>query len=214
MNVLRIGNSLRGLAAVALIAVGGAAFAQTAPAKPSSPSTPQAGKPAAPAKPAAQWRRQCVKEGDFCVQVPAAWKPLGEVFEGAGFSVAEPDPQRAAENLNQITATFIDLPQGDKPRPTASELIDIVLGSPAEGTTQETVQRSREVVAGMPTEIVTLKMHSAAGDWTERVALLDADEVVYAVALVCAPEDLARLEPVFKHVLESWSPIPVTPKKP
>lgn len=221
---VRFRLSLPKLAAAALLAqfaLGGTAFAQSTPAAPSTkqsaPQNPTPKKPAgtAPAKPAAPWRRQCIKDGDFCVQVPSGWKPLGEVFDGAGFAVGEPDPQRAPENLNQITAAFIDIPQtGDKPRPSPSELIDIVLGSPAEGTTQETLRRSQEVIAGMPTEIVTIKLHSTSGDWQEEVALLDADEVVYAIALVCAPQDAARLEPVFRHVLESWTPIPVPSKKP
>jgi hypothetical protein len=200
------------LAAVALLsALGGftfAAFAQaTAAGKPATPKKPVGG---TPAKPAVQWRRECLKEADFCVQVPAAWKSMGSVFDGAGFMVAEPDPQKAPENLNQITVAFIDMPQeGDKPRPTASELVDIVLGSPAEGTTQETTQRSRVLVAGIPTEIVKIRLHTATGDWVEEVALLDTDETVYAIALACAPQDVARLEPVFRHVMESWSPVPL-----
>jgi hypothetical protein len=210
------------LAAVALLlTLGGITFGQTAPAQASSktadtkakaaPTTP-AKKPAtpAPAKPVAQWRRECLKDADFCVEVPAAWKSAGALYGGNGFAFAEPDPQKPADSLNQITVAALDLPQeGNKLRPTPGELIDLVLGSPAEGTTQETIQRSREVVVGMPAEIVKLKLHSPTGDWVEEVALLDADEVVYAIALVSAPGDVARLEPTFRHVMESWSPVPI-----
>lgn len=230
---MSLANPFRRFAAAALFtALGGIAFAQApapaqktppADAKPKAPSgataTPRKPVGGTPAKPAVQWRRECLKEADFCVQVPAAWKSLGKVFEGAGFVVAEPDPQKAPENLNQITVAFIDMPQeGNKPRPTTTELIDIVLGSPAEGTTQETVQRSREVVAGIPTEIVKIKLHTATGDWVEEVGLLDTDETVYTIALTCAPQDVARLEPIFRHVMESWSPVPIAsapaPKNP
>jgi len=166
-----------------------------------------------------QWRRECLKEADFCVEVPAGWKSAGAVYGGNGFAFAEPDPQKPADSLNQITVAALDLPQeGDKPRPTPGELIDIVLGSPAEGTTQEIFQRSREVVVGMPAEIVKIRLHSPSGEWVEEVALLDADETVYAIALVSAPGDVARLEPTFRHVMESWSPAPVpgdsSPAKP
>lgn len=228
-------HPLRSLAAVALLlTLGGIAFGQTgaaaAPAqtppkttdtKAKAATTTPAKKPAttAPAKPAAQWRRECLKEADFCVEVPTAWKSTGSVYGGNGFAFAEPDPKKAPDSLNQITVAALDLPQeGDKPRPTPGELIDIVLGSPTEGTTQETIQRSREVVVGMPAEIVKVRLHSPTGEWIEEVALLDADETVYAIALVSAPADVARLEPTFRHVIESWSPVPIpgdsTPAKP
>jgi hypothetical protein len=156
----------------------------------------------------AEWRSECSKAGGFCVQVPLAWKSLGEVFDGAGFVVAEPDATKPQDDWNQITAAATDMPEAadGHERPSTDELIDIILGSPSSGIHAQTLQRSRMMLAGMPAEVlkVRLKAAEASTDAIEFIALLDDGETVYSVAVGCAPADAARLEPVFDHVLHSW----------
>lgn len=191
---------------------GGSVWSQSAPTKTQSSSKAASTKASSSesAKLPTSWKASCSKQGDFCIDVPNDWKMLGEVFDGFGFVAAEPNAIIPQENWNQITAAAIDVPEPEKGKQRVSidELINIALGSPSEGTTTQTIQRSREVVAGMPTEIVKLRMHSDTGDWIEQVAFLDADEIVYSVALGCAPKDIERLQPIFKHVLHSWRPAP------
>ena len=193
--------------------LGGFALAQTTTPAPQTPgataTTPQGAQRAAVGK----LTQRCSAAGGFCVQVPEAWQDMGEVFEGAGFVVAEPSRNRPKENWNNITAGAIELPEPDpgKERPELGELVDVVLGSPAEGTTMETLRRSREVIANMPAEIVQIRLRSKTSEWMEQIALLDADEVVYSVALGCAPGDAARLQPLFDRVLHSWRPAPPAP---
>lgn len=187
--------------------LGGFALAQTTQTqKPAAPAPPQGAQRAAVGK----LTQRCSAAGGFCLQVPEAWQDMGEVFEGAGFVVAEPSRNRPKENWNNITAAAVELPEPEagKERPALEELVDVVLGSPAEGTTMETVRRSREMIADMPAEIVQIRLRSKTSEWMEQVALLDADEIVYSVAMGCAPGDVARLQPVFDRVLRSWKPAP------
>jgi hypothetical protein len=214
--------------------LGGILFAQ-APAAPKSPSStaPHVPKAAGTTKAApkastgvAEWRSECSKAGGFCLQVPQAWKALGDVFDGAGFVVAEPDAKKEQEDWNQITAAAMDMPEGanGQERPSTDALIDMILGSPSSGIHAQTIQRSRSLIAGMPAEVlkVRLRANEASTDAIEFIALLDDGETIYSVALGCTPEDAARLEPVFDHVLHSWraitptsapsTPAPATPK--
>src|SRR4051812_39384908 len=136
--------------------LGGILFAQQAPATGTS-STAKKSAAAATAKKSAgtaakatkvptiaEWRTECSKAGGFCIQVPLAWKSLGEVFDGAGFVVAEPDANKPQDDWNQITAAATDMPDATngRDRPTADELIDIILGSPSSGIHAQTLQRS------------------------------------------------------------------------
>ncbi len=196
--------------------LGGILFAQTtkAPAAPkrSTPATPKSARKAAPKS--AAWRQECSKAGGFCIQVPGGWRSLGPIFDGAGFVVAEPDAKKSQDDWNQITAAATDMPDA-KPgeeRPSTDELIDIILGSPSNGITTQTLQRSRLTVAGMPAEMLKIRLRArdSQTDAIEYIALLDDGETIYSVALGCAPEDAARLEPVFDKTLHSWKAIPPT----
>jgi hypothetical protein len=227
--VSAISNSMKTVAAG--LVLGGLLFAQT-PAAPKSPTAPHAPKASGTAKAApktpgiAEWRSECSKAGGFCVQVPQAWKALGDVFDGAGFVVAEPDAKKQQEDWNQITAAATDMPEGanGQERPSTDELIDIILGSPSSGIHAQTIQRTRSLISGMPAEVlkVRLRAKESTADAIEYIALLDDGETIYSVALGCSPEDATRLEPVFDHVLHSWratpptsapsTPAPATPK--
>jgi hypothetical protein len=197
--------------------LGGLLFAQAPSTSTSHGATPPATakKPAtgtakAPAKATdvSAWRAECSKTGGFCIQVPSTWKSLGEVFDGAGLVVAEPDAKKSQDDWNQITAAATDMPEAKngEDRPSTDELIDIILGSPSSGIKAETLQRSRTLLAGMPTDVLKVRLRSkeSTTDAVEFIALMDDGETIYSVAVGCAPEDATRLEPVFEHVLHSW----------
>ncbi len=144
--------------------------------------------------------------------MPSKWKTLGPVFDGAGFVVAEPNSAKPEDDWNQITAAATDMPDAPegKDRPTADELIDLILGSPSGGIKAQTLQRSRLLIAGMPTEMLKVHLRSTSDttDAIEYIALLDDGETIYSVALGCTPTDADRLASVFDHVLHSWKAIP------
>jgi hypothetical protein len=196
--------------------LGGILFAQ-APAAPkpqAPPKTSGTTKPIPKTPAVAEWRSECSKAGGFCVQVPQSWKALGDVFDGAGFVVAEPDAKKQQEDWNQITAAAMDMPDSanGRERPSTDELIDMILGSPSSGIHAQTIQRSRSLIAGMPTEVLKVRLRATdtSTDAIEFIALLDDGETIYSVALGCSPEDATQLEPIFDHVLHSWRATPPT----
>jgi hypothetical protein len=211
-----IPKSIRSVAAGLML--GGLLFAQTpsgkAASSPAQKKSSTAAKPTPKSANVGEWRSECSKAGGFCIQVPSTWKALGDVFDGAGFVVAEPDVKRPQDDWNQITASATDMPDSTngQERPTTDELIDIILGSPSSGIQAETLQRSKSMIAGMPTEVlkVRLKAKESSTDAIEFIAMMDDGETIYSVALGCLPQDAARLEPIFDHVLHTWKATPPT----
>lgn len=217
---MHVANKTTMIVAAGLM-LGGFLLAQAPPGnKPAAKPAPQKAAPKS-TKPAAKpvsWRQECSKQGGFCIEVPKEWRSLGEIFDGAGFVVAEPDAKKSQDDWNQITAAATDMPdpQNGKERPSTDELIDIILGSPSNGITTQTLQRSKLTVAGMPTELLKIRLKAAdtSMDAIEYIALLDDGETIYSVALGCAPDDAARLEPIFQHSLHSWRAVtPVVPSE-
>jgi hypothetical protein len=195
--------------------LGGLLFAQTPATKPNTAKKSTTAKAAPKAATVGEWRSECSKAGGFCIQIPATWKALGDVFDGAGFVVAEPDVKKSQDDWNQITASATDMPEATdgRERPTTDELIDIILGSPSSGIQAQTLQRSKSMIAGMPAEVlkIRLKAKESSTDAIEYIAMMDDGETIYSVALGCSPEDAARLEPIFDRVVHSWKAVAPTP---
>jgi hypothetical protein len=186
----------------------------------------QAGQSAPPHKEAApRWTRYCLEAGGFCLEHPAGWKDLGAVYGGAGVVFAEPNKERAQTEWNHITAVALDLPESSpeqakpgttgEPEPATgnerlslNELINRVM-TPPEGATIQTLERMQTMVGGYPAQVVTAEVREQAKAIAiEQVAFIDADDVLYSVALRSAPADYRRLKPVFMQVLKSWSELP------
>jgi hypothetical protein len=71
------------------------------------------------------------------------------------------------------------------------------------------------VVGGYPAQVVTAEVQEQGKPVaTEQVAFIDADEVLYTVALRCAPADYRRLQPIFLKALKSWREMPPLPSQP
>ena len=183
----------------------------------------QAGRTAPPRKESApRSTRYCLEAGGFCLEHPAGWRDLGAVYGGAGVVFAEPNQERAQTEWNHITAAALDLPESSpeqaKPgeaapaagseRLSLNELIDRVM-RPPEGATIHTLERMETMVGGYPTQVITAEVREQAKAVAiEQVAFIDADDVLYSVALRSAPADYRRLKPVFLQVLKSWSEMP------
>jgi hypothetical protein len=152
----------------------------------------------------------------LCVSVPTSWQRLGNVFEDLGFVVAEPHPGTDPITWPQLTVAAMDVPspKSGSPAPALDALVDIVLTPDGSFTSAETLQRTRLLINGDEAEIVRVRLHDDATktDSIEAVALIAGDEeVVYSIALRCAPQDFARLEPVFQKTAHSWRLKPLAP---
>lgn len=156
------------------------------------------------------WARYCIAGGGFCIEHPAKWTNLGEIYDGAGVVFAEPNKQRAQAEWNNITAAAIDLPDSDDStdHPSMNDLINQVM-TPSGGAVIHTVERMETVIRGYPSQVVTAEVQEPGKPpATERVAFIDADDVLYTIALRCAPVDFRRLQPVFLRALKSWRELP------
>ena len=158
-------------------------------------------------------RTECALASGLCVTVPTAWQRLGDVFEDLGFVVAEPHAGTDSATWPQLTVAAIDVPATKNrngtaaARPSLDALVDIVLTPDGSFTSAETLQRSHLLLNGADAEIVRVQLHNDAdkSEAIEAVALIEGDEgLVYSIALRCAPEDFARLEPVFQKAAHSW----------
>jgi len=165
---------------------------------------------------APRWTRYCLQLGGFCFQHPAGWTNLGAVYNGAGVVFAEPNKERAQTDWNHITAAALDLPEPveGSERPAMNDLINQVM-TPPEGAAILTVERMATVVSGYPAQVITAEVQEPGKPVaTEQVAFIDADDVLYTVALRCAPADYRRLKPVFLKALKSWSEMPPPAEQP
>ncbi len=153
-------------------------------------------------------RSECVAAVGLCVTVPTAWQRLGNVFENLGFVVAEPRSGTDSASWPQLTVAAIDVPPTkDGKVPSLDSLVEIVLTPDGSFTSSETLQRTRLILNGNSAEIVRVSLHdeSKNTEMIEAVALIEGDDgLVYSIALRCAPQDFARLEPVFQSVIHSW----------
>jgi hypothetical protein len=160
--------------------------------------------------------RYCLQLGGFCFDHPAGWTDLGAVYNGAGVVFAEPNKERAQTDWNHITAAALDLPdpaEGSE-RPSMNDLINQVM-KPPEGAAMHTVERRETMVGGYPAQVITAEVQEQGkAVATEQVAFIDADDVLYTVALRCTPADYRRLKPVFLQVLKSWRELPPPPTQP
>ena len=75
------------------------------------------------------------------------------------------------------------------------------------GQSFETLQRQQRTVDGKPAQLVKLHyVEKASGrEWIEELVFVEGpDAEIYSVALKCAPPSLARMEPVFSRIVDSW----------
>ncbi len=202
----------------AAIAVAQSSGGATAPANPvASKPASTAAKPktatntrstTAAKKPAT--RSECVEAAGLCVLVPATWQRLGDIFDDLGFVVAEPHAGVDSALWPQVNVAAIDVPP-EETTPTGAPSLDAVvrvLLTP-DGTfrTAETQQRTRLLLNGAEAQVLKVLLRDDAGNTSqEEVALIDGGDegFVYTIALRCAPEEYARLEPVFQRILQSW----------
>ena len=153
-------------------------------------------------------KRYCQPNGGFCFKYPGSWTMLGAVYDGDGVVVAP--PQKLDKALwDEITVALITpLSEGDEEAVSLDVMIEQASKSMREGGQAfETLQRQQRTVDHNPAQMLKVRYHEKATDrdWVEEIVFIQGpDREIYSVALKCAPENLARLEPVFAGVLDSW----------
>jgi hypothetical protein len=162
--------------------------------------------PAPTHKPAPK-KRYCQPDG-FCFKYPSSWSILGEVFNGNGVVVA-PTQKLDPTLWDEVTVALVLLPaEGDEEPVSLDAMIEQASKSMREGGQAfETLQRQERTVDHKPAQMLKVRYHEKATDrdWIEQMVFIEGpNREIYSVALKCSPENLARLEPLFAGVLESW----------
>jgi hypothetical protein len=165
-----------------------------------------AGKPAARPIPS---RKYCQAGGGFCFRYPAAWEMLGEILGGNGIVVA-PAQSQPREDWDEVTvALVVPAPEGDAEAVTIDQAIARAVSRVREsGQDLETVQRQQRRVDGNPAELMKVRYtdKNSGRQWTEELVFIEGpDAEIYSVGLKCAPATVARMEPQFARIVESWA---------
>ena len=171
---------------------------------------------AAPAHKAVPWKRYCQPNADFCFKYPSSWTMLGEVFDGNGVVVAPAQKEERALWYEITLAMVAPSPEGDEEGPGLNQIVaQAAAGMREAGQNFVTLQRQERTVDHQPAQMLKAQYRDKATgrDWVEELIFIQGPESeIYSVALKCAPQQLARLEPVLKGVLESWTlPEPAQP---
>ncbi len=157
----------------------------------------------------AVWKRYCQPEGGFCFKYPSSWSVLGEVFDGNGVAIAPPQKEDRALWDAITVAMVVPAPQGDEAPITLDGVIEQASSRIREsGQDFETLQRQQRTVDHKPAELLKVHYHERSNgrDWIEEMVFIQGpDNEIYSVALKCSPQNLARLEPVFRQGLTSWT---------
>ena len=182
-------------------------------ALPVGQTTSTAHKAAAPAK------RYCHAAADFCFCYPSSWSILGDIFAGNGVVIA---PEQAGDRAlwDEITVALISPAPGDgQEGPSLNHVIDQATAAMRDtGDNLQMLQRQERTIDHNPAQVLKTRYRekSTGREWLEELVFIEGPQSeIYSVALKCAPEHLARLEPAMKQVLASWTlPQPSTETHP
>jgi len=156
-------------------------------------------------------KKYCQPQAGFCFRYPASWTVLGEIFEGNGVVVA-PEQTGDRAQWDGITVALVAPADENGEGPSLEAVIEkTAIAMREAGQNFETLQRRELTVDHSPAQMLkTRYRENATGrDWIEELAFLqDEENDVYSIALKCAPEHLAHLEPAMQSVLASWTAVP------
>ncbi|MGA8878499.1 MAG: hypothetical protein WB555_23360 [Candidatus Korobacteraceae bacterium] len=154
-------------------------------------------------------KRYCHPNDGFCFRYPGTWLMLGEVFAGNGVVVA---PQQKEDRAlwDAITvALVVPPPEGDEEGPGLNGIVEQSSTAMREaGQNFVTLQRQERTIDHKPAQLlkVQYKEKTSGRDWIEELVFIEGpDNEIYSVALKCAPQNVAKLEPAFAEVLRSWT---------
>ncbi len=162
-----------------------------------------------PAKPVPAWKHYCQPGGGFCFKYPNSWSMLGEIFASHGVVVAPPQTQDRSLWDAITVAMVVPPPERDEEPLSLNGVIEqATSGLPERGQSYETLQRQQRTVDHKPAQLLEVRYHEKSNghDWIEEMIFIEGpDNEIYSVALKCSPSSLARLEPIYKQVIASWT---------
>ena len=171
-------------------------------------ATAAAQTPAKPAPKTPALKEYCHPDYGFCFKYPSSWVSLGPIFDGNGIVIAPPQKQDRALWDEVTVALMIPPPEGDEDPVSVDQAIDkAVLSVRATGQNFDTVERQQRTVDGNPAQVVKLHyVDQVSGrEWIEELVFVQGpDSEIYSAGLKCAPESLARMEPLFSRIVDSW----------
>ena len=154
--------------------------------------------------------KYCHAPGSFCFMFPLSWSVLGPVFDGNGVMIAPPQPKQERSSWDTVTAALvIPPPKSSADAVTIDQVIEQAVARVREGGQGfETLERQRRRVDGKPAQLV--KLHyvdkTSGREWIEALVFIEGpDAEIYSMALKSAPASMARMEPLFSRILNSWT---------
>jgi hypothetical protein len=161
-----------------------------------------------PAAKAATWKEYCHPDYGYCFKYPASWVSLGMIFNGNGIVVAPPQKEDRALWDEVTVALMVPPPEGDEDPVSIDQAIQKAVSSVRDsGQSFDTLQRQQRTVDGQPAQLIKLKYadKSTGREWIEvLVFVAGPDSEIYSAALKSSPESLARIEPLFSRIVDSW----------
>ncbi len=154
-------------------------------------------------------KKYCQAQGGFCFRYPSTWEMLGEILGGNGIVVA-PAQSQAREDWDEVTVALVmPAPQGDEAAVSIDQAIARAVSQVREsGQDLETMQRQQRRVDEKPAELLKVRYtdKNSGQKWVEELVFIEGpDSEIYSVGLKCAPSSLARMEPQFSKIVESWT---------
>jgi len=134
---------------------------------------------------------------------------LGEIFGGHGVVIA-PVQKQDRTQWDEITVAMVaPPPEGDAEGLGLNGIIQqATSGLRESGQSFQTLQRQERTVDNKPAQMLKVQyLEKATGrNWIEEMVFIEGpDNEIYSVALKCAPENLARREPVLASTLANWT---------
>ncbi|MGA9564673.1 MAG: hypothetical protein WBS19_04035 [Candidatus Korobacteraceae bacterium] len=154
-------------------------------------------------------KKYCQAQGGFCFRYPSTGEMLGEILGGNGIVVA-PAQSQAREDWDEVTVALVmPAPQGDEAAVSIDQAIARAVSQVREsGQGLETMQRQQRRVDEKPAELLKVRYtdKNSGQKWVEELVFIEGpDSEIYSVGLKCAPSSLARMEPQFSKIVESWT---------
>lgn len=162
------------------------------------------------------WKTYCSEEGAYCISYPPDWNVVGDVFEGTGIVMAPPQNGKEKSQWDEVTASVATIPEMEgKEPPTFDEILSVAMRD-LPGKNVQTLQRTELTVAKRPAELVKIQYDDpdTGKPWVEEIVFIDDGDAIYSTALRAVPEDLEKLEPVFRTIVATWRPSEEAPAVP
>ncbi len=163
------------------------------------------------------WKTYCSEEGAYCISYPPDWNVAGDVFEGMGVVMAPSQEGKDKSQWDQVTSSVSYIPEteGQKEPPTFDEILTVAMKD-LPGKNVRTLQRTELTLQDRPAELVKLQYEDPQTNktWVEEIVFIDDGDAIYSTALRAVPEDLEKLEPVFRTIVASWRPSEEAPAVP